>query len=217
MIHEYECPTNDLIPDECLVSESQNNLGQFDLIPQDPQSHCDLAKAAINYVIAEMKSAAEDATLNNLVSQLDEVADQLETAQEFVIAKMQLALDSSSFMSTQPDVANLDSYLAEEESELCAWSINSAKKLIGYCLERIEGLPAASFDTDGLGNVVVNWEFSRCDYQWTIVKSNLKWPMIQVYEYFEDHAGGDANVLVWFNAASLFKSFEKIIGKHGLN
>jgi len=186
MIHEYECPTNDLIPDECLVSESQNNLGQFDLIPQDPQSHCELAKAAINYVIAEMKSAAEDATLNNLVSQLDEVA-------------------------------NLDSYLAEEESELCAWSINSAKKLIGYCQERIEGLPAASFDTDGLGNVVVNWEFSRCDYQWTIVKSNLKWPMIQVYEYFEDHAGGDANVLVWFNAASLFKSFEKIIGKHGLN
>jgi hypothetical protein len=150
-----------------------------------------------------------------LESQLDEVADQLETAQEFVIAKMQLAVDSSSLMSVHSDVSSIDSFIAQEESDLCQWSVESARKLIGYCQDKIKSLPNMSLDTDGLGNVVVDWEFDQCAYQWTIVKSNLKWPMIKVYEYFEDHSGGDSNVFVWFNSPSLFESFQKIIGKYG--
>jgi len=193
------CYSDDIVLRTCLHAFSDQGVSQVNTQINDPSSaiqlepdgtiSCRVEAPWHNLMSSDQRSFRQslDKRYNEglpiSVSELDQLANEVEQSLESALAKMQILVSSHRrTYSVQTEPQDLEQF--NTESEFCQYSAKDALRLVANLPSNIRS-PSyePKFLMDGRGNIDVEFKVPGHQYEWKVMKSDLNWPMIRVLEY----------------------------------
>jgi len=182
------------------------------LLPPNTEGHVIFATGRIYTLSPEESCQSNFSSVRNHIDQLDtnddlteldEIANEAELTLEYIHSKMMKLLSGVDIPYDATPLKEISDFSGKHSDYICEYTLTDASALLNAATLKLKGkLPEIEIDPAGRGNIDITWSFESIIYNWLVMKSDNRWPMIRVLVTSKEY-GRATNNRIFYNSDSL--------------